>query len=209
MDHIDCVYYINLDRRTDRCVEIESEIDKLEVPNEKRVRISGVDMPGMGMLGCGLAHKYTVERFLASPHKNCLILEDDFEVTIEKDYLDYILNNIFEGEIPFDCLMLGGNILKREETDYPFLHKVLEGQTTSAYVITRDLAPILLQNLEESTHLLEQYYRETGKRKDEYSLDQYWKRLQPISKWYIINPRAGRQRKSYSDIEEKVVDYGL
>ena len=33
------------------------------------------------------------------------------------------------------------------------------------------------------------------------------KKLQPISNWYCLNPKIGKQIKSYSDIENAIVDY--
>ena len=42
-----------------------------------------------------------------------------------------------------------------------------------------------------------------------FGLDQYWKRLQPSAKWFHIVPPLGKQRGSYSDIENIFVDYGV
>jgi GR25 family glycosyltransferase involved in LPS biosynthesis len=209
MDFIDCVYYINLDHREDRRKEIEGELDKLGVPQEKRVRIPGIHKPGFGMLGCALAHIKAMETFLESSHTNCLILEDDFEVIVDTDMIEMMLNAIFEEKISFDCLMFAGNIFEQMPTEYPFLHRVLNAQTTSAYCVTRIFAPKLLENLKEGALLLEDYYSKTEKRKHDFCLDIYWKKLQVFSKWYILNPKVGIQRKSYSDIEEKVTHYGV
>jgi len=116
MEHIDCVYYMNLDHRTDRKEQIESELDKLGVPESKRVRISGVYKPGFGILGCGLAHKKTIETFLASPYTTCLIFEDDFQFTEDMEYVHMLLSAVFEEKVPFDCIMLAGCILRTEAT---------------------------------------------------------------------------------------------
>jgi hypothetical protein len=40
-------------------------------------------------------------------------------------------------------------------------------------------------------------------------VDQYWKRLQPQSNWYIFEPKLGKQRASFSDIEDTAVDYDV
>ena len=209
MEHIECVYYMNLDHREDRCKEIEGELDKLGVPEYKRVRISGVYKPGFGILGCGLAHKKTIETFLASPHKTCLILEDDFEFTLDMDYVHYILNAIFEEKIEFDCIMLAGCILRVEPTAYPFLQKVLDAHTASAYLITKEFAPVLLESYTESTKLLEDTYHETGEKAISYHNDIWWKRYQPYFNWFIVNPRMGEQRFSYSDNLERDLKYGF
>jgi hypothetical protein len=200
---------MNLDHREDRRKEIEGELDKLGVPESKRVRISGVYKPGFGILGCGLAHKKTIETFLASPHNTCLILEDDFQFTLDMDYVHYILNAIFEEKIEFDCIMLAGCILRVEPTAYPFLQKVLDAHTASAYLITKEFAPVLLESYTDSTKLLEDTYRETGEKTISYHNDIWWKRYQPYFNWFIVNPRMGEQRFSYSDNLERDLKYGF
>jgi len=209
MEHIDCVYYMNLDHREDRRKEIEGELDKLGVPESKRVRISGVYKPGFGILGCGLAHKKTIETFLASPHKTCLIFEDDFEFTLDMEYVHYLLNAIMEEKIEYDCIMLAGCILRVEPTAYPFLQKVLDAHTASAYLITKEFAPVLLESYTESTKLLEDTYTETGTKVISYHNDIWWKRYQPYFNWFIVNPRMGEQRFSYSDNLERDLKYGF
>ena len=179
------------------------------MPESKRVRISGVYKPGFGILGCGLAHKKTIETFLASPHNTCLILEDDFEFTLDMDYVHYILNAIFEEKIEFDCIMLAGCILRVEPTAYPFLQKVLDAHTASAYLITKEFAPVLLESYTESTKLLEDTYIETGTKVISYHNDIWWKRYQPYFNWFIVNPRMGEQRFSYSDNLERDLKYGF
>ena len=40
-----------------------------------------------------------------------------------------------------------------------------------------------------------------------YAIDQYWKLLQPDNNWYLMNPKIGKQRESYSDIQKTIVNY--
>lgn len=209
MEHIDVVYYINLDHRTDRRNQIEGELNKLGVPESKRVRIPGVSKPGFGILGCGLAHKKTIETFLESPYKTCLIFEDDFEFTVDMEHVHFILNAIFEEKVSFDCIMLAGCILTVQPTGYPFLQKVLDVHTASAYIITKEFAPVLLESYTDSTRLLETTYEETGVKNISYHNDIWWKRYQPYYDWFIVNPRMGDQRESFSDNLERNLKYGF
>lgn len=209
MEHIDCVYYINLDHRTDRKEQCEGEMNKLGVPPSKLVRIPGIYNKEFGILGCGLSHKKALETFMASEHKNCLIFEDDFLFTLDMNYVRYLLKSIFERNISYDLVMLAGNLYKTEKTEWPFLRKVLDGQTASGFLITREFAPKLLQCLEESTKLLKDWHDTTGEKKHEYCNDIYWKKLQPISKWFVLYPKTGLQRESYSDNEYKITNYGV
>lgn len=209
MEHIDVVYYINLDHRTDRKELFEKEMEAMGIPSSKVIRISGIYNKDFGILGCGLSHKKTLETFLDSSHKNALIFEDDFQRTLDVNYLQYLLKSVFEQAVPFDLVMLAGNLMKTESTEWPFLQRVLDGQTASAFLLTKEFAPKLIQCLEESTKLLEEWYRKTGERKHEYCNDIYWKKLQPVSRWYSFYPRIGIQRESYSDNEYRVTNYGV
>ena len=208
MDYIDCVYYINLDHRTDRREEIEKELDTIGLLS-KTIRIPGVYTPELGILGCAYAHINALHIFLESNHQTCIILEDDFTFRLEKEYADFLLSAVFTNTIQFDCILLGGNIVESKECEWPFLRKVLNAQTTSGYLITRQFASRLLTNLEESASLLRAYFLEHGEKHHEYCLDIYWKKLQPHSNWFVIHPKLGIQREGFSDIEKKVTSYGV
>ena len=116
---------------------------------------------------------------------------------------------MFEENVSFDCVMLAGCSLQTEPTQWSFLHKVFDAHTASAYLITRDFAPVLLQSYAKSTKLLEETYVETGQKCLSYHNDIWWKRYQPRSNWYILNPRIGEQRESYSDNLERDLKYGF
>jgi hypothetical protein len=209
MNFIDAVYFINLDHRTDRLQEFQDEIKKLEVADEKVHRISAVFTPEIGVLGCAYSHIKALDAFLQSSHKSCLIFEDDFQFTLDLHYCKFLLKNLFDTNQEFDLVMMGGKILKQDSTDSPFLSRVIDGQTTSAYLITREFAPTLRANLVEGANLLEKWFGLHNEKKHEYCLDIYWKLLQPGSKWFVFNPKFGVQRESYSDIEKKMTKYGV
>ena len=207
MENIDIIYYINLDHRTDRNTEILSELKKMNIPDSKIQRIPAIYTKGFGILGCGLSHLKAVETFMRSDYKNCLILEDDFMFSLDTNYSNFLLNTFFKKLPIFDICMLAGNLMKSEETSLPFIKKVIDAQTASAYIVTRTFAPVLIDTYKESTRLLEEYKKKTGQRSHEYSNDIYWKRRQPQSNWYILYPKLGFQRESYSDNEEHITDY--
>ena len=209
MEYIDCVYYINLDHRTERKEQFENEMKKLGVPHEKLVRISGIYNKDFGILGCGLSHKKALETFVASQHTNCLIFEDDFQFTLDMNYVNYLLKSIFTEKVSYDLVMLAGNLFKTESTGWSFLKKVIDGQTASGFLITKAFAPRLITCLEESTTYLKEWHKHTGEKKHEFCNDIYWKKLQPRSNWFVVHPKTGLQRESYSDNEYKVTSYGV
>jgi len=94
---------------------------------------------------------------------------------------------------------------------HPFLNKVHKAHTTSGYIVSREFAQSLFDVFLESTALLEQSYQFGNELhiQHEFNIDQHWCRLQPDAKWYVMNPKLGIQRESYSDIIEQNVKYGI
>ena len=207
MEQIDAVYFINLEHRKDRQEEFLKEMKRLGIDETKIHRINAVYTPELGQLGCGLSHIRALDTFLDSSYKTCIIFEDDFQSTIDWHYGQFLLNHILTFMQSFDLIMLSGNILKDEYTDSPFLHRVLDGQTTAAYVVTYEFAHILRDNFRESMDKLAKSFEKEKSIPVEYCLDVYWKKLQPESKWFVLNPKLGMQRESYSDIEQKITNY--
>ncbi len=209
MESIGAVYFINLDHRTDRLSQIQAEFGRMKIPDEKIHRISGVYKPECGALGCGLSHVKTLNAFLETTHTYCLVFEDDFQFTVDPNYFSFLLRHVFQSGKQFDMVMLGANVMKQEMTDSPFLRRILDAQTSSAYLISREYAKTVRDTLAEGMKFLEEWFAIHKEPKHEYCLDIYWKQLQPKGTWLVFNPKIGIQRESYSDIERKVTNYGV
>ncbi len=207
MNKIDIVYYINLAHRTDRKEHLLNELSKVNYDESRIKRIDGIYVNRFGILGCGLSHIKTLTEFLNTPDdiQSCLILEDDFEFTENKETVDIVLNKIFDNVQDIDVLMISGNILDSSDTEYHFIKRIQYAQTTSGYYVRKQFAPHLLNNLIEGCRMLES----VGRPIHEFSLDVYWARLLKHCNWYVSNPKLGKQMASYSDIEEKKTDYGV
>ena len=198
VDSVDIAYYINLDHREDRNKDVLGELDSVGFPRDKVVRISAAYEKDRGHIGCSKSHIKTVEQFIKSGHNTCMILEDDFKFTNDPSVIDVFT------KIPFDVIMLSANVLVDEPSEHKGLRKVSNSQTSGGYLLTREYAPRLLQNLKDGlVELVKEYDHQW------YALDQYWKRLQVTDNWYVADPKLGVQRESYSDIEKGVVDYGV
>ena len=190
------VYYINLDHRDDRRREIIGEIQKLGgVPS---IRIPGVYEKDRGHLGCSKSHIKALETFINSGSDKCIILEDDFQFINDPKQLDLPSST-------FDVVMLSGSGGTVEPSSYTGLQRINNVQTTAGYMVSKQFAPTLLQNFKDGCKLLEQDYNNHGT----HAIDQYWKRLQPISNWFVFDPKLGMQRESFSDIQGGIVDYGV
>ena len=200
MDKIDVLYYINLDYRVDRKLEFLDWIEDSGFPEEKVVRIQATAVPGRGHVGCCLSHIKTLQTFLDSPHKTCVIFEDDYQpLNVDTFWSD--VGRIFDSGKDYDIVMLSYNELKSEETDVAFLHKVNYSFTASGFIITRAFAKVLKDFWERGIRLLLQEEELTKRKCDKYMNDVYWMELMPISKWYCFYPRLGIQRPSFSDLQ--------
>lgn len=204
LNNFDIVYFINLDHRQDRYIHITKELKKTNIDNNKIHKIKGEYVKNFGALGCTISHIRALDAFLKTSDniKTCVILEDDFTFTKDMKEINNLINLFFTNVSDFDVLMLSSNILNSTPTSHSFLTKILNAQTTSGYCVNKTFAPILLRQFKESAYYLEKF----GYPVYQYCIDIHMKKLQPISKWYSINPLIGKQIESYSDIENKIVN---
>jgi GR25 family glycosyltransferase involved in LPS biosynthesis len=205
-NNIDVVYYINLDKRQDRNTQVLEEIDKMRLPKDKVIRVPAKYIKDFGALGCSYSHVDCLQRFIESGKQTCIILEDDFEFKFDQETIHQNFAQFFDANINYDVCMLSINPVKLEDSQYLFLNKVIDAQTTAGYMVNKKFAKKLLDNFIEGAELL----KESGYDKYHlYGIDQYWKKLQPSANWYAFNPILGKQRESYSDIAMQNVDYGI
>jgi len=203
LNNFDTIYYINLDHRVDRYEHINNELNKTNIEKDKINKISGIYIKELGILGCAKSHCLALEAFIKSGKNHCIIFEDDFIFTVDQDTINNLINKVFNNLKLFDVLMLASNILNSQPTSYDFIVKIIDAQTLSGYAVSKQFAPILLNNYRESIKLLEN----AGKSVHPFCFDIYMKRLQPFTKWYCLNPKIGKQIESYSDIENRIVEY--
>lgn len=203
---IDHVYYINVEYRTERNGQFLDWIEQTNFPIEKLTRIDAVYTPENGYIGCALSHIKALEQFLESPHSLAIIHEDDYEPIIYESYWSNLESIITDAPI-FDMLILAYTTIEgTPENDSKYI-KLTKAFTTSGYVITRTSAPALLENLKEGIFHYLECYKQTGIFKDIYVLDVWWHQFMKTHSVYCVDPRLGKQRESYSDLQKKVVSY--
>jgi hypothetical protein len=98
--------------------------------------------------------------------------------------------------------MISYNINQSNPTEYTFLQKITDAQTASGYIIHQSFYDSIINVLEGAIEPL----RETQQHWI-YANDQIWKSLQPISNWYALTTRCGKQRDGYSDNSNKYQEY--
>jgi GR25 family glycosyltransferase involved in LPS biosynthesis len=200
-EKIDKIYYINLDHRTDRKYQIESELRLMNVPSHKVQRIPGI-IESIGALGCSKAHLLALQDCLQNNYQNCLILEDDFMFKLGRYEVYQQLNKFWTLNPTWDVVLLASNTKQFEPTYVNFLVRLTEAQTASGYLVNATFLPQLIENVTQGIQLLEADQTNTNA-----CIDQHWKSLQPKSHWYTFTPVMAHQRPGYSDIEKTQVNY--
>jgi GR25 family glycosyltransferase involved in LPS biosynthesis len=202
LDNFDIIYFINLQHRTDRLNHISNELMKTNINPSKIHRINGVYHNAYGAIGCTKSHILALETFIDSGKENCIIFEDDFTFIESQDNINKLINDVFNHLHDYDLLMLASDTYNEQATEFSFVTKIIDAQTTAGYVVSKKFAPVLLSNYKESLSKIENQFEELGYTNHDFCLDIYMKQLQPISKWYCISPKIGKQLDGYSDISK-------
>jgi len=191
--------YINLHERTDRKEHVEKELEKMNIQGERVEAIRN----DVGAIGCSLSHIKCLEIAKERDYDHVFICEDDISFQ-DRELFKGNLNKFYKNnQINWDVLVVGGNTVPPYHQSYDYCIRILNSQTTTGYVLKRNMYDIFIRNFKES---VEKLIREPTKTKL-YSLDIYWKKMQPQYFWYMIIPPTVFQYESYSDIEKRVVNY--
>lgn len=194
-------YYINLEHRTDRNRHIVEQFQRFGINSYERIPAIQHEC---GHKGCSQSHILAIKTFIESEHEYCVVLEDDFEFVINVDQYKELLNKLESGNIDWNVVLLSAN-LKHFEDYNSFLKLCVESQTASGYMVKKQYASTLLENYTEGFNL----FCSDNSDERKHSLDQYWKKLQGRDKkWFVFDPRCGRQMRGFSDIEKTITFYG-
>jgi hypothetical protein len=109
----DEVFYINLEHRVDRKLEIESELDKIGLKYKRFNAIKNKN----GAIGCAKSHLELIKYARDNKLKNILIFEDDFQFIISKDIFWKNINYFINKCVDYDILLLGSNTMKSNNYD--------------------------------------------------------------------------------------------
>jgi len=200
-NNIEHIFYINLDKRKDRKSLLEQEMKKMDWNAE---RYSGIySSPPRGIVGCGKSHLNVLKIAKERLYKNVLILEDDFTLIESKKIVEQELQKLFDLRPDFDVCFLSYNLKKGKiEEDFPFLTRVFNSSTASAYIVKNHYYDKLIKLYEDAIPKLEATMEHW-----KYANDQVWISLQEKDHWYCFTKRFGKQRDGYSDNADKIVKY--
>jgi len=204
MNQIAHIFYINLDKRTDRRGEIEQELEKMGLTAERFPAIEVA--PPMGILGCGKSHLQVLKMARERGYPNVLILEDDFMFLVDRDELDVEIQHLFDyinTEHRVDVCFLAYNLNRSEPAEgSEDLIRVRYSSSASAYIVNAHYYDTLISLYEEAMPLLEQTQMHWI-----YANDQVWQGLQQSDHWYCFSKRLGKQRDGFSDNSQEFRSY--
>jgi len=196
------IIYINLESRTDRREEIESELARMGLEGERFDAIQRKP----GIVGCGYSHLAVLKLAKSRGYKEILIMEDDFQFLVSPERMREIF--MLLSSVPSDVCMLGYN-LHHTHGDYLsaqrlLMYRVKYAQTASAYLVRSHYYDTLISLYEWAIPELERSGMHWV-----YANDVVWKRLQESDLWVCTAERCGNQRPGYSDNAESYMDHGV
>ena len=181
------IFYINLDKRTDRRIEMETMLDGYDYE-----RVSAIE-DKRGYIGCVKSHILCLQLAKSRRYKSVIILEDDFMFMSEMNF-----KNMKIPSYNFDMLLLSNLIKSSENYDKDF-KRVFKAEWTSGYFINENFYDSLISVFKESLEaLMIKYCRENY-------LDVYWEKIFKDSMILSHNKTFGGQISGYSDIQNKNV----
>ena len=191
--------YINLEHRKDRLEHVTKQMNMMGINAE---RVNAVKM-NLGAVGCTMSHIKCLELAKQRDYEYVFICEDDITFR-NPDLFKRNLQRFYENDdINWDLLIIGGNNVPPFQQVTEYCARVFYCQTTTGYVVKKHYYDTLLKNFRESANgLIREPYNPST-----YALDMYWKRLQLQDFWYMITPPTVTQYESYSDIENRNVNY--
>jgi glycosyl transferase family 25 len=193
------IFYINLETRTDRRENIESQLSK--VGFQPFERFNAIKLAN-GRVGCTLSHIKCLELAKERNYDHLLICEDD-TIFLDPDLFKTQMNKFLMKKYMWDVVIVAGNNVPPYERIDDSCISVTRCQTTTCYLVAGHYFNTLIENYKDG---LQKLMREPGKH-IEFAVDKYWFRLQQKDNWFLITPLTVVQREDYSDIEGKRTNF--
>jgi len=203
---------INLAHRTDRRVECMQELNSLGLSDADYQFFPAKLAPENGAIGCSYSHAMALSQWLYNEDSDfCLMLEDDFHVIDPENFWQKV-SSVMDYSRVWDLYLLASNVsIPVESTPLENVFRVINAQTTSAYLVGRLYAAKLIGTFYQSAELMRQAKQiptlNLSTTKHFFALDSLWKNLQIEGTYWASWPQIALQRPSFSDIEQSTVDY--
>ena len=187
------VVYSNLSRRKDLDDEMKKQLSIF--PKVERVESQeNFDYPKLAILN----NHINMLKKAVEYGKDALVCEDD--ISIDSVNIPIFLYDFYEKKIDWDVLMFVHASQQMIPTLYKDLKRTYEAKINKCYLIRAGYIPTLLKVLEESLIV----YKTLGFWNDMTNpVDESWKSLQKIDKWYVpvFNPPENDNTIDYKPLE--------
>jgi hypothetical protein len=200
--------YINLESRKDRRAHVEAQLAALKnaengMPNLAAERFNAIKHAVHGAIGCSMSHMRCIQIAKERGWDHVLVCEDDVLFTNAPLFLAQLSK--FMATVPtWDVVLLAGNNIPPFRVVNGACIQVSNCQTTTAYIVRAHYYDALIANYRAGLNKL----MRNPTQKLEYAIDRYWFELQRRDRWFLITPLSVVQREDYSDIEQRVTNYG-
>lgn len=193
-DHFDAAFCINLDKRVDKWKDAEKEFNKININVE---RVSGIDgflePPASirpGEVGCLKSHLKVFEIAKSRELNSFLMLEDD--VAFSDNFHERF--NLLESQIPkYEMLYFGSNPHSGSRHEVaPNINRITYTFAAHCVIFKKECFDDIINQLKGPLLL---------------PVDVVYGQQQVIHPAYSIKPSLAWQRKSFSDINQEIVDY--
>ena len=156
-----------------------------------------------GAIGCSMSHMRCIQIAKERKWDHVLVCEDDVQFTNVPLFLTQMSR--FLATVPeWDVVLLAGNNIPPFRVVNDACIQVSNCQTTTAYIVKAHYYDTLIANYRAGIHLL----MRNPTQKLDYAIDRYWFELQRRDRWFLITPLSVVQREDYSDIEQRITNYG-
>lgn len=190
-------HYINLQHRADRRTSIEKELKKVGITHFTRFEAL---LDEVGSIGCAKSHLNLIERASEESLSSILIFEDDIRFLCTGRQLERCIEEFFASPNA-DVLCIGNLTNGVLEKFSRHLLRTKDTQTASAYILKSHIFEDMKMTVGQGISLMKNGDYQNG------AIDQIWKSLQ--GRYVFVVPKKTMlvQRKSFSDIEGRFVNY--
>jgi GR25 family glycosyltransferase involved in LPS biosynthesis len=198
--------YINLKERVDRKQHFESNV-KTKMFFSNINHMDAITHPKT-TIGCSKSHLNILEKFKDTIEPYIAVMEDDFCFLNQDNFNDFVKDfELIKDSIDWKVIVLtpsGNSVHGTSEMANANFKRIMNNQTTTGYIIKKEMIPILITNIKESIEMQLQ-----GLPPCICAIDIYWKKLQDDYPFYYYSKIFAGQLPGWSCIENRVVNYNL
>ncbi len=177
MNNIDAYIYINLENRKDRKDLLLNEFKKLNIPENKIHKISGIYKPKNGHKGCVMSHILALELAKLNKWNMVAIFEDDMELNVSIDEYNRLLNKALQHD-KWDMILLHGSYQEMKKPIDDDIYYLKHSTQSTGYIIKSEYYDTLLDLFKNcNNNMVDHKWGDMEHRMEPYALDQQWNKL--------------------------------